>query len=180
MRTALYMSLMLAFAAVASPLACNPSPETPAMPAAPNPQPRRSVIILCTGNSCRSQMAEAFWKKYGPDWRVVSAGTHPKSQVYPLAITAMKEVGIDISAAQTKGPESFLKDHFDLVITVCDNAEKECPNFPGGGKHLHWPFDDPPKFPGDDAARLKVTRRVRDEIDAKVRGYLAADSRRGT
>lgn len=168
--------VVLATAAVASLLACNRSPEAPDMPAVPSLKPQKSVIILCTGNSCRSQMAEAFWRKYGPDWRVVSAGTRPAAEVYPLAVAALKEVGIDISAARPKGLEPFLHDRFDLVITVCDNAEKECPNFPGGGKHLHWPFDDPPKFPGDDAARLKITRRVRDEIEAKVRGYLTVSS----
>lgn len=135
--------------------------------------PKKRVIILCTGNSCRSQMAEAFWRKLGGDrWEVVSAGTKPKERVHPLAIAAMAERGIDISAARTKGPEAFVDTTFDLVVTVCDNAERECPNFRNARKHLHWPFDDPPKAPGDEAAKMKVCRRVRDEIEAKIRAYL--------
>lgn len=164
---------LLTLIAATATLACNHSPETSAMPApAPDATPKKSVIILCTGNTCRSQMAEAFWKKYAPDWYVVSAGTKPKSEVYPLAIAAMKEKGIDISHARPKGPDQFLKQHFDLVITVCDNAEKECPNFPNAARHLHWPFDDPPKAPGDETEKMKVTRRVRDEIEQKIRTYL--------
>jgi len=171
---------LLTLVAVSTALACNKSPEPPAVAApaspAPNASPQKSVIILCTGNTCRSQMAEAFWKKYAPDWYVVSAGTKPKSEVYPLAVAAMKEKGIDISHARPKGPEQFLTKHFDLVITVCHNAEKECPNFPNPGRHLHWPFDDPPKARGDDQEKMKVTRRVRDEIEQKIRTYLGTPS----
>jgi arsenate reductase len=135
--------------------------------------PKKSVIILCTGNSCRSQMAEAFWKRLGGDqWEVVSAGTKPKDQVYPLAVQAMAEKGIDISGYRPKGPAAFVDRRFDLVITVCDNAERECPSFRNAKQHLHWPFDDPPKAAGDDAAKMQVCRRVRDEIEAKIRAYL--------
>lgn len=148
---------------------CKPAESAPMSP----PVLKKSVIILCTGNSCRSQMAEAFWKKYGGDrWEVVSAGTKPKPEVYPLAVRAMAEKGIDISGYRTKGPEAFVDRRFDLVITVCDNAERECPNFRNATKHLHWPFDDPPKAPGDDEAKMKVCRRVRDEIEAKIKEFV--------
>lgn len=131
------------------------------------------VIILCTGNSCRSQMAEAFWRKYGGDeWEVVSAGTRPKGAVYPLAIRAMGEKGIDISRAESKSIDPFIGQKFDLVVTVCDDAEKSCPTFASAAKHLHWPFDDPPKATGTDEQRMQVCRRVRDEIEAKIRSYL--------
>jgi len=141
------------------------------------PISKKSVIILCTGNSCRSQMAEAFWKLYGgTEWEVVSAGTKPKDAVNPLALTAMAERGIDISGYRPKRPDTFLDRRFDLVITVCDNAEKECPNFRNAAKHLNWPFDDPPTAAGDDEAKMKVCRRVRDEIEAKIRGYLSAQT----
>lgn len=134
---------------------------------------KKSVIILCTGNSCRSQMAEAFWKKYGGDrWDVVSAGTKPSGKVYPLAIEAMREKGIDISGYLSKDSTPFTNRHFDLVVTVCDNAERECPAFSNADKHLHWPFDDPPKAAGDDAAKMIVCRRVRDEIERAIVSYL--------
>jgi len=153
------------------PSGCKPAESAPVIPSIE----KKSVIILCTGNSCRSQMAEAFWKKYAGDkWDVVSAGTHPKPEVYPLAVKSMAEKGIDISGSRTKGPEQYLGRHFDLVITVCDNAEKECPTFRNAKQHLHWPFDDPPKAAGDDEAKMKVCRRVRDEIEAKIKDYLAA------
>jgi len=133
----------------------------------------KRVIILCTGNSCRSQMAEAFWRKHGgADWEVVSAGTRPKGAVYPLAIRAMAEKGIDISRAESKSTGPFIGQKFDLVVTVCDDAEKNCPTFASAAKHLHWPFDDPPKATGTDEQRMQVCRRVRDEIEAKIRSYL--------
>jgi arsenate reductase len=140
---------------------------------------KKSVLILCTGNSCRSQMAEAFWRKYGgDDWDVASAGTRPKGEVYPPAVLAMSEKGIDIRAFRPKGPDAFLHRRFDLVITVCDNAEKECPTFTHVGQHLHWPFDDPPKAAGGDAEKMAVCRRVRDEIESKIRSYLATANAR--
>lgn len=134
---------------------------------------KKSVIILCTGNSCRSQMAEAFWKKYGGnEWEVVSAGTKPKGEIYPPAIVAMREIGIDMSGQRPKGPEGFTNREFDLVVTVCDNAERECPAFARSKTRLHWPFDDPPKAAGTSEDKMQVCRRVRDEIQAKVKQYL--------
>ena len=121
-------------------------------------------------------MAEAFWRVHGGKaWEVVSAGTKPKGEIFPLAVKAMAEKGIDISTQRPKGPEEFLKQHFDLVITVCDNAERECPTFAGADKHLHWPFDDPPKAAGDEAAKMQVCRRVRDEIESKIKAFITAN-----
>lgn len=134
---------------------------------------KKRVLILCTGNSCRSQMAEAWWNHLGGGrWEAFSAGTNPKSEVYPLAVRAMAEKGIDMSGARPKSLDRFKREHFDLVITVCDDAERACPNFGNADEHLHWPFDDPPRAQGTDEQRMEVCRRVRDEIEAKIAGYL--------
>lgn len=136
----------------------------------------KRVIILCTGNSCRSQMAEAFWRLHGRDaWDVVSAGTKPSGQVSPLAVEAMRERGIDISGQRPKSLEPFRAERFDLVITVCGNAEQTCPSFPGGGRHVHHGFDDPPHAPGTYEDKLKVCRRVRDEIETKVKEWVETE-----
>lgn len=137
------------------------------------PAARQRVIILCTGNTARSQMAEGFWRKHAGDrWEVVSAGTSPKGYVNPLAIRAMAEVGIDISGQTSKSPDAFVAQEFDLVITVCSNAEKSCPRFANARRHEHWPFDDPAEATGTDEAKLAAFRRVRDQIDARIRGFL--------
>jgi len=139
--------------------------------------PTRRVIILCTGNSCRSQMVEGFWRKYGGGrWEVVSAGTKPSGHVYPLAVKAMTEKGIDISHQRSKSATPFLNQRFDLVVTVCSSADKTCSVFPNCGKYLHHAFDDPPKTPGTDEDRMYVTRRVRDEIETKVIEWIAAET----
>lgn len=158
-------------------VACaNPSPGAPTVAHGGSSNKKRA-IILCTGNSCRSQMAEAFWKKYGGDrWEVVSAGTRPSGRVSPLAVQAMSEIGIDISGQKSKSVEPYVGQPFDLVITVCSDAEKSCPNFRGGRKYIHHGFDDPPKAAGTDEDRLRVCRRVRDEIEAKTRAWIAAES----
>lgn len=135
---------------------------------------KKRVIILCTGNSCRSQMAEAFWRSHGGDrWEVVSAGTQPSGRVSPLAVQAMAEKGIDISGQNSKSVDPYVGQPFDLVITVCADAEQTCPAFPGGRRHIHHGFDDPPKAPGTDEDRLRVCRRVRDEIERKVKEWIA-------
>jgi arsenate reductase len=122
-------------------------------------------------------MAEAFWKHHGRDeWEVISAGTKPGGLLYPLAVQAMAERGIDISHQKCKSSDQFAGRHFDIVLTVCDNAEKECPMFPGGGERIHWPFDDPPHVSGTEADRLAATRRVRDEIEAHIHSYLSDHS----
>ena len=135
------------------------------------PKPR--VLFLCTGNSARSQMAEGFLRHLAGDrYDVESAGIDP-STVNPLAITAMREVGIDISGHRSKSAGTFLGQHFPYVITVCDNANERCPVFPGVVTRLHWPLEDPAKATGSETARLAVFRRIRDEIGARVRAFIA-------
>jgi arsenate reductase len=107
---------------------------------------------------------------------VISAGTKPSGRVSPLAVTAMAEQGLDISHYRSKSVESYVGEVFDLVITVCSDAERECPAFRGGRRHLHVPFEDPPHAPGTDEDRLTVCRRVRDEIEAQVKEWLAENA----
>jgi arsenate reductase len=133
--------------------------------------PKR-VLILCTGNSARSQMAEGVLRhEAGNQCEVFSAGTQP-GPLNPLAIEAMREIGIDISGHRSKSVEEFSGQGFDYVITVCDMAKESCPVFPGKVKRIHWSFEDPAAAPGDEAARLAVFRRVRDEIRERLRGFL--------
>jgi arsenate reductase (thioredoxin) len=136
----------------------------------------KTVLILCTGNSCRSQMAEGLFRHLaGSTYKSHSAGTHP-STVNPLAINVMSEIGIDISHHRSKSINEFLGKPFDLVITVCDNAKESCPFFPGATKRLHWPFDDPAEAVGPEAERMKVFERVRDEIQARIIRFLKEGS----
>ena len=123
-----------------------------------------SVLILCTGNSARSQMAEGVFRhESGGAWEVVPAGTRP-TKVRPEAIAAMQEIGIDISRHWSKSVDEFAGREFDYVITVCDHANAICPVFPGRTHRVHWPFDDP--------ASMEDFRRVRDEIRAKVKQFV--------
>ena len=125
---------------------------------------RKRVLILCTGNSARSQMAEGLLRHLGGGrFEVESAGTRP-GYVRPEAVEVMREVGIDISGHRSKSVEEFAGQEFDAVITVCDNARESCPVFPGRTERVHWSFDDPAAAEGDEATRLAVFRRVRDEI----------------
>jgi arsenate reductase len=133
---------------------------------------KKRVLILCTGNSARSQMAEALWRQHtGDRWDVFSAGLEPKG-VNPLAIRVMDEVGINIRRQRSKSVEEFAGQAFDLVITVCDDAAERCPSFPAAKRRLHWPFEDPPRATGSPEDRLRVWRQVRDEIDARIRAWL--------
>ena len=123
------------------------------------------ILILCTGNSCRSQMAEGFLKAFDDTLKVFSAGTNPSSRVHPKAVQVMQEAGIDISAGYPKDVEQFIDQPFDFVITVCDNARESCPVFTGKVKRrLHIGFDDPAEATGTDDEIYAVFRRVRDEI----------------
>jgi arsenate reductase len=125
------------------------------------------VLVLCTGNSCRSQMAEAFLRKYQSDrFTAASAGTDPKPQVHPLAVRVMKEVGLDISHQRPKDLRDFLgQQPVRHVLIVCDNANQSCPRaWPGTFTRTFMPFDDPAEATGSEEARLEVFRRVRDEI----------------
>ena len=123
------------------------------------------ILILCTGNSCRSKMAEAFLKSKRSDWEVLSAGTDPARFVHPKAIQVMEEIGIDIGDETPRNVDEFLATEFDYVITVCDGANEACPQFSGKVKHrLHIGFDDPASASGTEAEILDEFRRIRDEI----------------
>ncbi|MEP7146755.1 MAG: arsenate reductase ArsC [bacterium] len=125
----------------------------------------KKILILCTGNSCRSQMAEGFLKSFDPDLEVHSAGTNPAIDVNPNSIKVMQESGIDISQQNPKNVYDFINDSFDYVITVCDNAKTTCPAFTGEVKHrLHLGFVDPAEAKGTKAKILNEYREVRDEI----------------
>ncbi|MBP1683160.1 MAG: Protein-tyrosine-phosphatase [Ignavibacteriaceae bacterium] len=126
----------------------------------------KKILILCTGNSCRSQMAEGFLKSFDKNLEVYSAGTKPAEKVNPFAVKAMKEVGIDISNGIAEDVDKYLTQSFDYVITVCDNAKETCPVFMGNVKHrLHIGFDDPADAVGTEDEVMPVYRRVRDEIE---------------
>ena len=132
----------------------------------------KRVLILCTGNSCRSQVAEALWETLGNgEWEAESAGSRPAGYVHPLAVRAMRELDIDISAHESKSLSQFQDQPFDLVVTVCDNAKEACPAFPAR-ETLHWPFDDPADAEGSDDEKMPVFRRVREEIAQRIREYL--------
>jgi arsenate reductase len=135
---------------------------------------KQRVLILCTANSARSQMAEGLLRALaGERFEVSSAGAKP-STVNPLAIKAMDERGIDIRSHRSKHLNEFISEPFDYVITVCDNAAEACPIFPGPARRLHWSFPDPAAVEGDEAARLASFRQVRDAIEAQFKSWLAA------
>lgn len=139
--------------------------------------PKR-VLILCTGNSCRSQMAEAFLRQLQPEWEVLSAGTFPAAEVHPKAIQVMNEVGVDISQHRTKSVDHFISQSFDFVITVCDAARETCPVFSGEVRErIHLGFEDPARAVGTEGEVMEIFRRVRDEISQRL-GEWAAGSRR--
>ena len=135
---------------------------------------RRRVLFLCTHNSARSQMAQGLLRTRGADrFEAFSAGTEA-TEVRPLAIRAMDEIGIDIRDQWSKRLDVYLAEPFDAVVTVCDNAREACPVFPGAQRTLHWSFDDPSAATGTDEERLAVFRRARDEIDARVHAMVDA------
>ncbi|NPA46639.1 MAG: arsenate reductase ArsC [Chlorobi bacterium] len=125
------------------------------------------ILILCTGNSCRSQMAQGFLRQFLPGATVYSAGTEPSERVHPLAVEVMREAGIDISAHRPESVERYVEMPFDYVITVCDDAREKCPVFTGEVRHrLHRSFDDPAAFQVPYVRKIAFFRRVRDEIKA--------------
>ena len=135
------------------------------------------VLFLCTGNSARSQLAEGLLRALaGEQFEVFSACTEPKGRILPEVQEVMREVGIDISSQWPKSVMEYMgKVNFGYVITVCADAEENCPAvFLNMGTHEHWPFDDPAKFAGDDETRLASTRRVRDQIEKRLRLWLTA------
>ena len=130
------------------------------------------VLILCTGNSARSQMAEGLLRhEAGDRFEVCSAGTKP-SQIRPEAIAVMKEIDIDISGHRSKSVDEFTGHEFDFIITVCDNARESCPVFPGGAQRLHWPFDDPAAVQGTEGERLAAFREIRDRMRARLMAFV--------
>ena len=136
---------------------------------------KQKILFLCTGNSARSQMAEAFVRKYADDrFEAHSAGLEPKG-LNPLTVKVMEEVGIDLSGQTSKSVDVYLgKTLFQYLVTVCDDADKNCPTvWPGVSTRLHWSFQDPAAVEGTEAEKLAKFREVRDLIDQKIQNWLA-------
>ncbi len=134
---------------------------------------KKKVLFLCTGNSARSQMAEGLVDNFmGSEWEASSAGTEPSGYVHPLAIEAMAELGIDISGQRSKSTEVFRGTEFDVVITVCSDAAKNCPTWLGKGRQVHIGFPDPAAAEGDKSAQLAVFREVRDGLRERALDFL--------
>lgn len=139
---------------------------------------KKRVLVLCTGNSCRSQMAQGWFERLGDgDWQAESAGSNPAGYVHPLAVRAMKEVGIDLSAHTSKHVDQFAAEPFDLVVTVCDSARDVCPAFAGATETLHWPFADPAHATGSEEEKMQMFRDVRDQIRDRIASWLASAPR---
>ena len=136
-------------------------------------QDKIQALFLCTGNSCRSQIAEAWLRALGgEDFQVYSAGFEPHG-VNPYTITVMEEAGIDMGAHRSKHLDEYMgKIDFDYLITVCGNADERCPFFPGMGTRLHWPFEDPAAFVGPEPEKLAAFRDIRDQIKTKIQSWL--------
>ncbi|MEO8613935.1 MAG: arsenate reductase ArsC [Luteolibacter sp.] len=133
-----------------------------------------AILILCTGNSCRSHLAEGILRAaLNANFRVASAGSKPAGYVHPLAIKAMEEIGIDISNHHSKHLDEYLADEVETVVTVCGNADQVCPIFPGQVNRHHWGFDDPAHATGTEDEQMAVFRRVRDEISSVFQAYAA-------
>jgi arsenate reductase (thioredoxin) len=133
-----------------------------------------AVLILCTGNSCRSHLAEGILRSLAGDlFEVHSAGSKPAGYVHPLAVRAMAEIGIAIATHRSKHMNEFLHSRIETVITVCGNADQACPIFPGQVNRHHWPFDDPAHAQGTEAEQFEVFRRVRNEINQTMQAYVA-------
>ncbi len=133
---------------------------------------KKRVLILCTGNSARSQMAEGLLRGMAGDRLEVESAGVEASFVRPQAVEAMREVGVDISGHRSKSVDEFTGREFDYVITVCDNARQRCPVFPAATRRIHWSFDDPAAATGGEGERMAVFRRVRDEIEERLREFL--------
>ena len=138
--------------------------------------PKTKVLFLCTGNSCRSQIAEAWLRLLGGEsFEVYSAGLEPHG-VNPFTTAVMEEAGIDISNQRSKHIDAYIgKVNFDYLITVCGNADERCPYFPGMGTRLHWPFEDPAAFLGPEDQKMDKFREVRGKIKAKIQTWLAEE-----
>jgi len=135
----------------------------------------KKVLFICTANSARSQLAEGLLKALGSGrWEARSGGIF-SSYVHPLAIRVMEEIGIDISKQTSKSIDRLVKKKFDYIITLCDDAAKVCPNFPGAGKRYHWPFEDPAAAIGTVEERLAAFRKARDKIKMKIEEFLRSE-----
>ena len=134
---------------------------------------KKRVLFLCTGNSARSQMAEALLNTYGDrDFVAVSAGLNP-TVINPYTVKVLEEIGVDASKQFAKPLETFIgKGTFDYLITVCSNAEERCPMFPGMGTRYHWPFDDPAAFEGSESEKMEIFREIRDQIKTRIKRWL--------
>ena len=138
------------------------------------------ILILCTGNSCRSQMAEGFFRHHLKTLGLKGAAAEVRSaglEVHGLnlrAVQVMDEVGVDISGHRSENLQQYLDNQFDFIITVCGHAAQHCPTFPGDGERMHWPFDDPASATGSDEEILSEFRRVRDQINSRVKDWLGA------
>jgi arsenate reductase (thioredoxin) len=133
-----------------------------------------AILILCTGNSCRSHLAEGILRAaLNADFRVLSAGSQPAGFVHPLAVRVMAEIGIDLAGHHSKHLEEFLTDDIRTVISVCGNADQACPIFPGQVNRHHWGFEDPAHATGSEEQQLAVFRKVRDQISLVFRAYAA-------
>jgi arsenate reductase len=133
---------------------------------------KKGILFLCTGNSCRSQMAEGFARKIlSKNVKIFSAGLEPKG-IHPIAIKVMQEVGIDISHQKSKNISEIPIDKIDLVVTLCGDAAERCPIFPGKVKKIHWALEDPAKARGSEGEIIKVFRTVRDKIKSYIISYL--------
>ena len=140
--------------------------------------PPVKVLFLCTGNSCRSQMAEGLLRHLGQEAvAVASAGTRP-AQIHADAIRSMSEIGVDISSQRSKPLEPFLGQPFDYLITLCDDAKQSCPAFPSASQNIHWSIPDPAAARGTDEQRMAVFRRVREDLAARIRLFLAGISQK--
>lgn len=135
---------------------------------------KSKILILCTGNSCRSHMAEGILRAAAGDlFEVFSAGSEPKGEVHPLAVEALAEIGIDASGHKSEHLDRYLHSGIDTVITVCDNADRACPAFPGKVNRHHWGFEDPPKAVRAGESELDAFRRIRDQIRLVFEAYAA-------
>ena len=133
---------------------------------------KKKILVLCTGNSARSQMGEGLFRtEGGGSFEVFSAGTKPSS-VRPEAVAVMKEIGIDISGHRSKSVDEFSGQSFDFVVTVCDNARDHCPVFPAGTERIHWSFEDPAAVQGSEQERLAAFRHIRDRIHERVKAFF--------
>jgi arsenate reductase len=146
------------------------------LPAAARESKHKTILFLCTGNSCRSQMAEGFARHLSSNGdEIYSAGTHPKP-IHPLAIRVMQEAGIDISGQHSKGLDSIPINKIDVVVTLCGDAAANCPRLPGAAKHIHWPLSDPALAQGDEEKVVGAFRTVRDELRSRIGEWFESPS----